>query len=187
MPLPEPAPRERLHRRRFDIGGYRRDDGLWDIEAHMTDAKSYGFDNAHRGRIEAGEPIHDMWIRLTIDEDLMVHDVEAATEAGPYSACPEVTPNYKRLIGIKIGLGWRRAISERLGGVEGCTHLRELLATMATVAYQTLYPVLAKKAKPGKPGLIDTCHAYRSDGEAVRLNWPDYYTGPAEREKAAGE
>ncbi len=102
MPLPEPAPRERLHRRRFDIGGYRRDDGLWDIEARMTDVKSYGFDNAYRGRVEAGEPVHDMWIRLTIDEDLVVRDVEAATEAGPYAACPEVTPNYKRLIGVKI-------------------------------------------------------------------------------------
>ncbi len=187
MPLPPPVEREQQHSRQYDFRGFQRADGLWDIEGHLVDTKTYGFDNDHRGRIEAGDPIHNMWIRLTIDEDLVVRDVEAATEAGPYAACPEVTPNYKRLIGVKIGLGWRRAISEKLGGVEGCTHLRELLATMATVAYQTLYPVLAKKARPGKPALIDTCHAYRSDGEAVRLNWPDYYTGAAEPEKVAGE
>ncbi|MEM7223314.1 MAG: DUF2889 domain-containing protein [Pseudomonadota bacterium] len=181
MPLPAPAARERLHTRAYDFGGYRREDGLWDIEGRMTDAKSYGFDNAYRGRIEAGEPLHDMWLRLTVDEDLVVRDIEVATEAGPYAVCPAIAPNFKRMIGVKVGRGWRQAVRSRLGGVEGCTHLVEMLIAMATVTFQTLYPVLARKAAKsppaGKPGLIDSCHAYRADGEVVKNAWPDHYTG----------
>lgn len=180
-PLSAPAARERLHTRRYDFGGYRRDDGLWDIEGRMTDAKTYAFKNRYRGEVQAGEALHDMWIRLTIDEDLVVRDIEAATAAGPFAVCPTAAAGYKCMIGVKLGRGWRQTVRERLGGVEGCTHLTEMLQAMATVAYQTLYPVLARKAaenpRPGKPALLDTCHALRSDGEVVKAQWPEHYTG----------
>jgi len=42
-------------------------------------------------------------------------------------------------------------------------------------------PVRAKRdsAVAGhKPALIDTCHAYRSDGPLVEQRWPEHYTGP---------
>jgi hypothetical protein len=68
-----------------------------------------------------------------------------------------------------------------LGGVQGCTHLVELLGPLATTAFQTIYPVRAKRdsAVAGhKPALIDTCHAYRSDGPLVEQRWPEHYTGP---------
>jgi hypothetical protein len=178
MPLPSPVERERFHTRSLDIQGYRRGDGLWDIEAHLIDSKSYAFPNEHRGEIGAGEPLHDMWLRLTIDEDLVVRDVAAATDAAPYGVCPEVTPNFKAMIGAQIGPGWRREIKTRVGGVAGCTHLAETLGAMATVAYQTLYPVLIRKqktaAEAGSPALLDSCHAYRSDGEIARRLWPDH-------------
>ena len=42
-------------------------------------------------------------------------------------------------------------------------------------------PVLARKNKekprPGRPPLIDSCHAFKSDGEVVKNSWPDHYTG----------
>ncbi len=181
MPLSPAQARERLHGRRYEFDGYRREDGLWDIEGRLTDAKTYGFKNRHRGWVEAGEPIHDMWIRLTLDEDFVVRDIEAVTDGSPYAVCPQVTPNFKRLVGVKIASGWRRAIRERVGGAEGCTHLVEMLGAMATVAFQTLYPALSKKekgAQRGRPGgLIDSCYAYRSDGPVVREQWPELYTG----------
>ncbi len=181
MPLPPPAKRERLHTRAYDFGGYRRTDGLWDIEGRMTDTKTSGFDNAFRGRIEAGVPLHDMWIRLTLDEELVVQDIEVGTEAGPYAVCPAIAPNFKRMVGVRVGRGWRQAVRAKLGGIEGCTHLVEMLMAMATVSFQTLYPVLAKKAAKApqthKPGLIDSCHAYRADGEVVKQAWPEHYTG----------
>ena len=181
MPLPPPVEREQQHCRQYDFRGYRRADGLRDIEGHLTDTKTYGFDNDHRGRIEAGDPIHNMWIRLTIDEELLIHDIEAVTADGPYATCPAITPNFKKIKGERIGAGWRQRVRAKLGGTEGCTHLVEMLGAMATVAFQTLYPTWARKrAKASttkRPALIDTCHAYASDGEIVKKVWPDFYTG----------
>lgn len=181
MPLSQPTDREEVHHRRMDFRGYRRSDGLWDIEGHLVDAKTYAFHNDYRGEIQAGEPLHNMRIRLTIDEDFLIHDAEAVTDHGPFEVCPAITPNFKRMIGVTIAAGWRREIGSRLGGVEGCTHLVELLTAMATVAFQTLYPTLAKKNKGKpinkKPRLIDSCHAFRGDGEVVKATWPDFYSG----------
>ena len=188
MPLP-PAPvdRKKLHHRTYDFQGYQRSDGLWDIEGRIVDTKTYPFANDYRGEIKPGEALHDMSIRLTIDDDFVVHDIEAATDDSPFAICPEVTPNFKRIIGCQIKTGWRQQVRKRIGATDGCTHLVELLGAMATVAFQTLYPVRAKKAgtrKPGeKPGLLDSCYAFRSDSPVVKKSWPDVYTG----EDAASE
>ncbi|MCH8002127.1 MAG: DUF2889 domain-containing protein, partial [Proteobacteria bacterium] len=67
MPLPPPVERDHLHTRTMEFRGYRRADGLWDIDARLTDVKTYDFPNEFRGVIEADEPLHDMWLRVTID------------------------------------------------------------------------------------------------------------------------
>ncbi|MFO1069474.1 MAG: DUF2889 domain-containing protein [Geminicoccaceae bacterium] len=182
MPLPDVADRQPIHTRAVTCRGWRRADGLWDIEGHLTDTKAYGFPNADRGEIAAGEPIHEMWLRLTLDDDLLVHDVVAVTDAAPFAVCPAITPNFRRLVGLRIGRGWRRAIAERLGGVEGCTHLVELLGPVATTAYQTIYPIVAREkartAGDRPPSHLDSCHALARDGAVVRREYPRWYTGP---------
>lgn len=184
MPLSTPAPREPIHCRQIECRGYRRADGLWDIEGHLVDTKSYGFMNRHRGEVKAGEPVHEMWLRLTVDADLLVHAAEAATDAGPYQVCPDIAPRFGELKGLKIGPGWRRAIRERFGGIEGCTHLVELLGPLATTAYQTILPKRAwREAEASgqrKPNFIDSCHALRSDGEVVRQQYPAFYRAAAD-------
>jgi len=35
-------------------------------------------------------------------------------------------------VGCSMARGWRQAIQKHLGGVESCTHLRELLFNLAT-------------------------------------------------------
>lgn len=186
MPLsPSEAPaRELLHIRSIDLRGYQRDDGLFDIEAHLEDTKSYGFDNHDRGRIEAGEALHGMWVRLTVDENLHIHSCEAVSDFTPYSMCPEAAPNFASLAGLTIGPGFNKAVHERVGGVKGCTHLRELLAQMATVAFQTIGPVKWRRAReareralaagdPNPPKTrtlpINSCHAYAADSPLVKL------------------
>lgn len=190
MPLSQPKPREKLHTRTIVIEGYRREDGLFDIEASLADTKTYAFANEDRGEIRPGEKLHGMLMRLTVDEDLLVHACEAVTEFGPYAICPAITPNFARLAGLRIGPGWNRAVKERVGGVKGCTHLVELLSQMATVAFQTLSVVRrARPADPSRPpALIDTCHAYASDGALVARRWPAFSTrrpAPAEGGEAA--
>ena len=185
MPLPAPAERELLHLRDIALRGYRRADGLFDIEAQLTDTKTYPIANRERGEIPPGEPLHGMWLRLTIDEDMTVLACEAAADFTPFPACPQAAPNFARLAGLRIGPGFNRAVQERVGGVAGCTHLRELLAQMATVAFQTLTAVRRQReavaaAADKQPALIGTCLAYAPDGEVVRSRWPQFARPAAE-------
>ena len=97
MPLSDPAERNLLHLRDIQLRGYQRKDGLFDIEAHLVDTKSYGFNNEGRGWIEPGEALHGMWIRMTINEDFEVLACEAASDFTPYDVCPAAAPNFARL------------------------------------------------------------------------------------------
>lgn len=177
MPLSPPAPRDHIHNRDITLKGYKRADGMWDIEAHLTDTKTYGFPNRERGSIEAGEPIHDMWLRLTLDDNMLIHDVEAATDYSPFGICPNITPDFKKLAGLTIGPGWTREARKRVGGVHGCTHLFELLGPMATVAYQTRVRKTNQIDSGKKPGHLDSCHALATDGQVVKDNYPEFYVG----------
>lgn len=203
MPLSPPASRERLHRRAIQIDGYRRADGNYDIEAHLTDVKSYGQTNYDREYIEAGEPIHDMWLRLTLDEDYVILAVEACSDLTPYNTCPAAAPNFQRLTGIRIKPGFMREVTHRVGGVAGCTHLRELLQQMATTAFQTINSERTRREMTsdghdsqfhgddafdrrisekwdGGRKILNTCLAYDSAGPLVKRRWPHLYTGADE-------
>ena len=93
MPLSTPVPRQLLHQRVVQCWGYRREDGLWDIEGQMVDAKTYPLPNEDRGgAIQAGEPLHDMRIRRTVDDQFFIHGVEARTDAAPFAAGAERLP-----------------------------------------------------------------------------------------------
>jgi hypothetical protein len=175
-----PVERELLHNRDYSFRGYRRADGLWDIDGRMTDSKSFAFDNDWRGEIQPGEPLHDMRIRLTLDDDFVVREIEVKTAAAPFRICGDITPSFAAIKGLRVGPGWRAKLRELLGGVKGCTHQVELLAAMATVAFQTIRPRRDDAAVPGpakRPGHLGTCHALATDGEVVRRFWPDFYTG----------
>lgn len=182
MPLSTPAPRRHIHSREIRCRGYRREDGLWDIEAFLVDTKTYGFDNVDRGRIDAGEPIHGMWIRLTVDEDLVVHAAEAAVDHGPFTVCGDVTAGFGALKGLRIAQGWRKAVHTLFRGTKGCTHLTDmLLGPLAATAYQTVVPARERRrpaeSADGKPALLNTCHALASDGAVAKRRWPGFYTG----------
>lgn len=209
MPLSPPIGRQHLHTRRVVCQGFFRDDGLWDIEGRITDEKTYEHANEWRGPLKPGDFVHDMSIRLTIDHKFTIVDAEAVTDRSPYRMCGDIAPAFRKLIGLRIGGGFHRAVRERLGGIHGCTHIVELLGPVATTAFQT---VSSKKAqdlnrahreKTGtlppkdpdapprprrKPYMLDTCHTWASDSEVTRRWVPHFYTGPdAEAVRAAVE
>ncbi len=182
MPLSPHQPRKPIHTRAIECKGYERDDGLWDIEAHLVDTKSSVHPRRHgREPRQPGEPVHDMWIRLTIDLDMLIHDAEAKTDEGPHPTCGDITVNFKRLAGVKIGRGWRREVGLRLGGVKGCTHLVELLGPLATTAFQATGRARdahnAGRPITKAPYQLNACHIYSDDGPAVLQRWPQFYIG----------
>ncbi|MBQ0724372.1 MAG: DUF2889 domain-containing protein [Cycloclasticus sp.] len=180
MPLPDSnIKREHIHTRQVTCTGYRREDGLWDVDAQIKDTKTYTVENNHRGPIKPGVPIHEMWLRLTVDVDLLVHDCIAVTDHSPYACCPDITPIFKRLIGEKIAPGWTRRVKELVAGVQGCTHLADLVGPATTTIYQSMAGITKGKtdAEKSKPFYINGCHAWVSDGQQVLDFHPTYYTG----------
>jgi hypothetical protein len=181
MPLSPAEPRRALHQRSIELQGYVRLDGLYDIEARMADTKSCALTVGDSRHVAPGEPLHDMSIRLVVNDRLDLIEIEACIDASPFGICSEATRALQSLVGLRIGSGWSAAIRERLGGRKGCTHLAELLRPLATVAFQTLWQLReslpAAVDASGKPRKIDSCHAYASDREVVRRRWPQYYEG----------
>src|SRR5215213_3484915 len=109
MPLPiADVERELTHTRRVRHEGYKRSDGLWDIEAHLSDVKNHDF-KLETGVRRAGQPVHDMWLRLTIDRNLTVLDAIAVSDSVPYpGGCEKINPAYKKLIGLNLVRGFRK-------------------------------------------------------------------------------
>ena len=200
MPLSPSTPRTQLHTRDIQIKGYERDDGLFDIEAQLTDTKTYGFDNEHRGFVEPGRPLHGMWVRLTVNDRMVIVAAEAVSDHGPYRSCGGGALSYANLVGLRIQAGFLREANARMRGPAGCTHLREMLQEIATTALQTMWPVRERRAEAarvaagaaaraagaavperdeadGSARLLDTCFAYASDGQVVQERWPHHYTG----------
>ncbi len=177
MPLPAPkAPRQSLHHRDITIRGYKREDGLFDIEGHLHDTKDYDFKVAS-GKRTAGESLHSMWLRITIDGTLTIVDADASSDAMPYEGyCDRITPDYKKLIGLAIRPGFTNQVRNLLGGTAGCTHITELVGSLATTAFQTIAGQGLQKAD-SKPFQLDRCHALRTDGPAVAHFYPKWYRG----------
>ncbi len=179
MSLSEPgARREPLHRRTIEIVGYRRDDGLYDIEGRLLDRKDVPFPVGGRS-LAPGEAVHDMWLRITVDRELRIVDAEASSDAMPYAGeCDRIAPDYRRLVGLSIGPGYLRHVKELLGGVRGCTHITELAGTLATAAFQTFAGQGLSPAER-KPPQLDRCHALDSHGPVAARFYPKWYRGSA--------
>ena len=136
MPLSPPVSRQLRHRRAICAEAYEREDGLWDIEACLTDEKPRDVVLASGVRPN-GLPIHELWLRITIDRKLNVVDAEASSDWVPYPGiCQTATPAYRALIGLNLFNNFRRDANRLLGGTAGCTHLTELCAVMPTAAIQ---------------------------------------------------
>lgn len=184
MSLSPPATRRKLHHRHIAVEGFERDDGLFDIEAEIVDTKTHDIATLERF-VRTGEAMHHMRLRLTIDLDYTIHAAEAVTLAGPLSVCPGGAATFALLKGLTIKSGFMRAANERMGGVLGCTHIRELLQQMATVAFQSTIPAIRVRREAqgelpgGRPAIaaIDSCFALDSRGDFVRNRFPERYTG----------
>ena len=177
MPLPvTDVERELTHTRRVRYEGYKRADGLWDIEAHLTDIKNHDY-RLKTGVRRAGQPVHSMWLRLTIDREFNVVDAAASSEAVPYpGGCETIAPAYRALVGLNLVRHFRLKANELLGGVRGCTHLTEMLAGMPTAAIQSFAGEMKEEQDDGsKPFQLDQCHALETTTETVRMLYPKWH------------
>src|SRR5690606_38133646 len=113
------------------------------IEATLSDARAYDLDAVRaRGAHEraAGDPIHLMSLRLTVNDAFEIVGAEAVSHQVPYGDCENIGAAYGQLVGLRIEAGFHREVKSRFRGPLGCTHLTELLGPLATTALQPIRP-----------------------------------------------
>jgi hypothetical protein len=181
MPLAQLSiARTRLHTRRVVYEGFRRDDDLFDLEGHLTDVK----DNDYAlltGVRPAGDPVHDMWARVTVGRDYIVRAIEVRIDGMPYpDACDLIELAYGKLVGASLLPGFRKVLYDTMGGVRGCSHVTELLAHAPTAAIQMFASLRGEiEEGEGKPFELDRCHALETTTATVQMYYPQWYRGTA--------
>lgn len=177
--MPSPA-RSRLHTRRVSYECFRRDDDLFDLEGHLTDIKDHDY-ALLTGVRRAGDPVHDMSVRVTIGRDYRIRSIQVRTDGMPYiGACDRIEPAYSKLVGASVLHGFRKTLNEAMGGVRGCSHVTELLTHLPSAAIQ-MFAGLRREIEEGegKPFQLDRCHALETTTDTVRRYYPQWYRGVA--------
>lgn len=177
--------RRLMHRRSVECTGYLRSDGLWEVEARLVDTKPFAQRDHYRGELPAGEPVHDIGLRLAVDDSLTIQEAETTMRATPFPTCIEVEPILQRLVGERIGKGWREIVRTRIGRLETCTHLSELLGPAVTALFQMMSygktPEGAssmdhQRGTTERPFFVGGCHSWRTDGPIVAEMFPQFAT-----------
>ena len=187
MPLSSPAPRREIHHRVIDMKAYARDDGLFDVEARLVDTKPVDFVRLSTPvPVPAGQPLHDLSIRVTLDAHCVVRAIEASSDATPHMICKGAESTLSVLIGERIARGWSAKVKEKLRRAASCTHLMEMLIPLGTTALQGIRGIdpqrLQRAADADAGAKVDSCYAYSRSRELVQRLWPQYYRPADSRE-----
>jgi len=161
------------------LNAFARDDGQFDLEAQLVDVKAYDFQKSDGSTHPAGQPVHDMHLRITINDEFLITDAAAAYAAAPYPGqCSAIAPDYRALIGLNLLHRFRQGVKERFARTAGCTHMTELSYLLPTVALQSMVGRRrqAQAAGEGKrPFHLGGCHALRLDGPIVARLYPEWH------------
>ena len=181
--------RELIHTRQIACRAFRLKNGFMEIEATLTDEKGQEVTFRSRPPVRAGELMHRMSLSLTIDRDDVLREVKVTTRLAPWPMCGGTDAAYRSLIGLRIGSGFSRQVRERLGGIQGCTHVTELVAQAANAYMQASWPdrVARQMAVDQDPRrwpdksiltFVDQCHAWRLDGKTLAQEYPELVPVP---------
>jgi hypothetical protein len=129
------------------------------------------------------DPYHLIRLNMHIDPQTktIVH-AKSEYASHPHSGCPVVAIKAQLMVGLKIERGITRAISNRIGGQEGCVHLRELaletinFAATALIGFDEGFGLMSRdfnlldettKLTISKPLLKNTCYIYKEADDQI--------------------
>ncbi len=120
--------------------------------------------------------VHDMRVALRVRHpDLVITSVDGAMDTQPYTICPEALPPLQQLVGVSVGQGFTRAVNERLGRQQGCSHLTALIQAMGPVIRQAAGAAFRDRNTEAVMGgggdrwFVNTCRSWRENGPLHNL------------------
>ncbi len=164
---------EKVHRRDLKISTYKAKDKCIIVEGELID-NSLIETHHYSGVKRPAKTIHHMIIRLLIDDKLTIKKVEAEMPEFPQEECPETQSSLNEVLGMKITRGFTLKIKEMFSMGKGCSHLAELIISMAPAAVQGYWTAFSSEPLPDnlretmKLLLSDTCWVWRKDGPALK-------------------
>jgi hypothetical protein len=118
----EPLPPGAMRRhRRLDV--YR--DGSLRIDAMFRDT--------HVDPDGVETVLHEYSIEAAVDDGLRITSINATPRVLPWTECPWAAPSATRLCGEPVH-GLRRLVRNNFHGVDTCTHLNDMLRSLADIA-----------------------------------------------------
>ncbi|MDA8125464.1 MAG: DUF2889 domain-containing protein [Deltaproteobacteria bacterium] len=167
---------KKIHTRKIEIATYAYDGQRILVEGLLRDDRFQDSYLLSCEKLPRGV-VHHMTIRLLVNcANLMIEDVDVQMDTVPGGdACRETLDSLAPLKGLTITRGFMVKVKKLVGGVKGCTHLVELIQTMAPAVIQGLGTYQALKPAPFNPErakkfvqyLINTCHTWRDGGPFV--------------------
>lgn len=115
--------------------------------------------------------VHSLSARLIVSfPDFAIREAGGQIVRMPYPGyCQGSVAVLEKLVGERIGRGFRRRASEIVGSAEGCNHLHTLVFNMAACAFQMNY-VAAKRQPESLAALRDAAEDHGRRRELV-LGW----------------
>jgi len=168
---------KKLHTRTIEVTTYDYDGQRIIIEGFLKDDR---FQDSHLITGEKFPPgvIHHMAVKLLVNcSNLMIEDVDVDMISVPREICNQTKDCLSPIKGLIITRGFTSKVKKIAGGVNGCTHLVEVMLAMAPAAFQGLAAYETQKpsgldkehAKMMAKYLINTCYAWREDGPFVEV------------------
>jgi len=126
---------------------------------------------------------------------MSIREAETIMRSTPFPTCIQVEPILQRLVGERIGKGWRELVRQKIGRLETCSHLAELLGPAVTALFQTMShgrtpegfgPLGHQRSRAAeRPFFIDGCHSWRTDRPIVAETFPQFATKSSVEELGA--
>jgi hypothetical protein len=159
--------------RTIEVSTYGYDDHRLTIEGRLTDHRSQETHLVEGGARPPGI-MHQIIIKLLVDKtSLEIMDVHAELPVFPNQDCSDTISSMESLKGLTITSGFTAKIKAMAGSGKGCSHMIELLVSMAYSALQGLYAYRqAESPIPTSEAinmLADSCWTWRSEGPLVSL------------------
>ncbi len=165
--------KEKVHARDIVISTYSTEGNEIIVEGQLIDNRLIETYH-HSGENRSPDTVHHLVIRMLIDRDFHIREIEAEMPRTPHVDCRETAESLQVLKGMKIARGFTMKIKELFSNGKGCSHLSELIIAMAPAAIQGFWTAysgnpLPKESKSSmKTFLKNTCWVWRSDGPLMK-------------------